>query len=144
MEKRKICKSGMVMVLVVLVFLLIPVTSTSVKAGTKNYFSNLNGTKNFGYYGSIYKIKVKNDRIVVYGSFSSYSSNQTLDQAKKLKYKKRTFKFAKKVKFYSSGGDQPDMKISKKQFKQLVEPLGGLDLQLQVKNGKIVKAIVCS
>lgn len=144
MKNRKICKSGMVMILLVLVFLLIPVTSTTVKAGTKNYFSNLNGSKSFGYYGSIYKIKVKNDRIVVYGSFSTFSTKQSLDQAKKLKYKKRTYKFAKKVKFYTSGGDQPDMKISKSQFKQLVESMNGLDLQLQVKNGKIVKAIVCS
>ena len=147
MKNRKICRYGIVMGLLVLLFLLLPVGKTDVKAGTKYYFSNMNGSKSFGYYGSIHKIKVKNDRIVVYGSFAVYPSMKAWSKSqssKKLKYKKRTIKFAKNVKFYSAGGDQADQRISKKEFKTTAEAMIGLDLRLQIKNGKIVKAALCS
>ena len=139
-------------VMMVLCFTIVFMTPVQSKAGTKVYFSSLSGSKSFGYYGNIKTIQVKGNSIVIKGSFTQYSSEKSFDQnrgGKKIGYKKRTFKLSKNVKFYSAGGEDSKgriikEKISKDSFKKTAERLIGLDLELDVKNGKVVKALLWS
>lgn len=57
-----------------------------------------------------YKVKLTKNKIIIYGSMSDYAETDSIS--------KHTYKIAKNVKFVSRGGDAPDKKMSKNEFKE--------------------------
>lgn len=85
-----------------------------------------------------YKVKLTKNKIVIYGSMSDYTEADNIS--------KHTYKIAKNVKFVSRGGDAPDQKMSKNEFKEYLKEVNdsGLALVLEFKNNKVTCAAISS
>lgn len=114
-------------------------TSSEAKAKKKYYFTHVSNTPQSSY-GYVVWAKVKGNKLVIKGNFNvSTKPNKIFsNKGKLIKVKKRTFKLTKKTKYYATDPESA-FRITKKEFKEHVESLCGLDLELVVKNGKVVK-----
>lgn len=109
------------------------------------YYTSMSGNKS-----GIKKMKLKGNKLTIWGSFSKASSSKASEKAyyngKKLKYKKRTFTLSKKVKFYGTGGTAGKSEYSKQKFSKdyVTQPDLGLGFLMVVKNGKVIKIYTMS
>lgn len=113
------------------------------KSKTYHYVSCMTGEKSSeDSFGDIYKFKLKNNKLTIWGSFTRFTSEKNyynFKNGKYIPYKKKTFTLSKKVKYYASGGEMNE-KLSKKQFKKYLKYNGnGLGFRMVIKNNKIVK-----
>lgn len=94
--------------------------------------------------GKIYNIVLKKNKIITYGSFKK-SSSMNYGQGVYCKSKKRVFRLAKNVKYYSNGGKMGKVRISKGSMKSLCGSApSGLGFFLKVRNGKVTEVIFSS
>ena len=93
--------------------------------------------------GAIYKAKFTGNKIILWGRLERYSGTNG-KKGTLLKNKKRTFKLAGNVKFYSSGGDMHSIRLSRSRFNSTMTRYNGLGLVMYVKNGKVTKMYLCS
>lgn len=104
------------------------------------YCTVMNGKKT-----GIKKMKLKGNKLTIWGSFGKASSCEKGEEdyygGKKIQYKKRTFTLSKKIKFYATGGDAGAVRYSKKEFKKyyVTQPDLGLGFRMLIKNGKVIK-----
>ncbi len=87
-----------------------------------------------------HKVVIKKDTITVYGSLSDFEGEHITD------FGKHIYKLSGKAKYYTSGGDAPNQKMPKKEFKKYLKECkdSGLALILEFKNGKVVKMYISS
>jgi hypothetical protein len=90
------------------------------------------------------QVKATNTKVITRGRIEQASSEQKLweDNSKILKGKTRSYKLTKQTKYYSYGEDV--LRISKKDWKKLVNANNGLGMIIQVKGGKVTKAVISS
>lgn len=86
-----------------------------------------------------YKVKLNNKSIVINGSLKNTTGKTT-------KIGKHTYKLSNNVKYISSGGEGPDQKFTKKDYKRYLESCKDslLGLFLTFKNGKVIRIEICS
>lgn len=85
----------------------------------------------------IKKIIFKKDKVILYSSGLKYEKSYK-STATWCNYKKRVYKFAKKVKYYGEGGEGPRITYSKEAFQNICKAYSGLDLEIKLKNNKVV------
>ena len=151
MKKRK----GIVLALALMlaVCLVAGTGSSSVYAKSKKvyYYGSFRGNvKDKDKSGIISKVYISKNKMIVKGSMKkAYSKNgMHSSKAKYCKKKKRTFKLAKNVKFYQSGGMPGEVRTSKENFVEFCNTLNkqpnGLGFWFVVKNGKVTKVVIAS
>ncbi len=97
--------------------------------------------------GSIYSIKISGNNLIIYGSLAKSKSKSAFFNHKytKLNYKKRIFKISPNCKFYFVGGEDPDRKVSKKQFMKLAHRYNGLSFRMNTNSsGKVYEMYISS
>lgn len=116
-----------------LTFALYDTKYTQVKKSSTKYYV---GTPPFA------KITIKGNKVVVKGKLTK-GTKKTYANVKgkitKMKKATRTFKFAKNVKFYGNGGENPKPDLSTKEQAIEVAKMGQLPFVLTVKNGKVTR-----
>lgn len=139
------CSISFVLMLAV-VFAVILSDSQEARAETNEVWTSLYQKDNPSYDTAIqeglpasYKVRLGKNVITIYGSVRNYGGSNAEGS-------RHTWKLAKKVKFVSSGGTDPEHKMSKKEFQVYLKKVKdtGLALVLELKNGKVVKAAVSS
>lgn len=118
----------------------------------KTYYSGsfLGKVKDVDKTGIISKVKFTKTKMTITGSLKKGNSRESVwnGKATYCKKKKRTFKLAKKVKFYEAGGMAGEVKDTKSGFvkfcKQLNKNPNGLEFWFIVKNGKVTKVVLSS
>lgn len=107
----------------------------------------------------IKKVKIKKNSIVIWGSMKRYKFEEGEDiwdgeehatpieptEEKTMKYKKRTFKFSKNVKYLGYGSDYGPDEYTKKHFKEIVGyGLCRIGFGIKIKKGKVIEVFVAS
>lgn len=87
--------------------------------------------------GYFYKAKLGSAKLTLYGECFRYNGTSGF-KGKKILSGKKTFKLAKNVKYYYSGGLEYT-KTTKKSAKATMKRLNGLYLTVLVKDGKVTK-----
>ncbi len=111
------------------------------------YISNLNKTKGNTEYRSpgINKIVFESDKVTLYASLSkSTKPLAPSSEGQWCRYKKRTFKLAKNIKYYGVGGDNPRCTYDADTFKEICLSYNGLGLEIKLKNNKVVSMTLMS
>lgn len=87
-----------------------------------------------------YKVEIKKKTVIIHGSLSDSSTNETSNIGI------HTYKLSKNVKYVVRGGEAPDQKLGKKDFKKYLKKSknSGLGLVLEFKNFKVTKVAICS
>lgn len=151
MKKRK----GIVLALALMlaVCLVAGTGSSSVYAKSKKvyYYGSFRGNvKDKDKSGIISKVYISKNKMIVKGSMKkAYTKNgMHSSKAKYCKKKKRTFKLAKNVKFYRSGGMAGEQRTTRADMEEFCKENNrqpsGLGFWFVVKNGKIIKAVISS
>ena len=115
------------------------------KGGKTWYCAKVDGTKS-----GIKKVSLKGNKLTIWGSFAKGSSYEKCINAycdgKKTKYAKKTFTLSKNVEIYTGGGGDPISEYTPKEFYKayLKEPNIGLELEIIVKNGKVIEMSMTS
>lgn len=124
------------------------------KSTITEYYAIYNGEKT-----AIKKVKIKKNRIVVWGSCERYKFKEGEDiwdgekrrfpkepeEQKTMKYKKRTFKLSKNVKYLGYGSDYGPDKYTKKEFKETVgHGPCYLGFGVKIKKGKVIEVFAAS
>ncbi len=145
MKKQILCLFS-VLLLSVLVISQAGIT-TEGKAKTVYYCSSLNkakGDKENNLPG-IRKIVFTKDEVILYASIlKSTKPLATYADGTWCRYKKRTFKLAKKVKYYGTGGDVPRIAYDTDTFQDICSSYNGLGLEIKLKNSKVVSMTLVS
>ena len=116
----------------------------SIKRSHAVYYMAAHSKEPENYYnGVVRKIVLKKKKVISYGSFMK-SPKMSLSGASYCRNKKRTFRLAKNVKFYSRGGNMGKRRQSKRYIKSLCRTANGLQFILKVKNGKVTEIIFSS
>lgn len=143
---RKMRKFVAVVLVLALTFSFFQVENHANAKGKKIwYYTEMSGNKS-----GIKKMKLKGDKLTIWGSLSKASSSKASIKAfnndKKLKYKKRTFTLSKNVKFYGTGGDAGTSEYSRETFSEdyVTQPDLGLGFKMVVRNGKVIKIYTMS
>ena len=131
------------------------------KSTITEYYAIYNGEKT-----AIKKVKIKKNRIIVWGSCERYKFKEGGDirkstiawygdeecmlpiepeEQKTMKYKKRTFKLSKNVKYLGYGSDYGPDKYTKKKFKEIAgHGPCYLGFGVKIKKGKVIEVFVAS
>lgn len=117
------------------------------KTMVRYYTSNLSETKGSkkNHCAGIRKVIFKRDKITFYSSFiMSHKPMFSRIEGMWCKYKKRTFRLAKKVRYYGVGGEGPKKVYSADEFQDICLAYNCLDLEIKLKNNKVVSMTVKS
>ncbi len=89
-----------------------------------------------------YKVKIKKKTIVIHGSLS----NGYDDRKQVSNIGVHTYKLSSNIKYVSRGGEAPDQKMKKKEFKKYLKRNAdsGLGLVLEFKQNKVAKVAIAS
>lgn len=87
-----------------------------------------------------HKVKLKSNKIVIYGSLCNKKTRKTT------KIRKHVYKLSDNVKYVSRGGEDPDILFTKNNFKSYLDECKDLRLALvlEIKHGKVIKVIISS
>ena len=90
--------------------------------------------------GRVGIMKLQSNKLVTKGSFQGTSKKSQLygNKTKYYKYKKRTFKLANNIKFYSEGGLAGKQRLTRSDVLDLCNNANGLEVVIKVKNGRVV------
>ena len=137
-------KSKKILAFLLTVVMVISVFHVDTYAGTKEkkiwYCTVMNGDRT-----GIKKMKLKGNKLIIWGSFGKGASSEESIEAfyggEKTTYKKRVFLLSEDIKFYATGGTEKPGCYSKAQFRDcyVTQPGLGLGFRMLQKNGKIVK-----
>jgi len=90
----------------------------------------------------VHKVEIKKKTIVIHGSLSDgYGDEQQVSNIGV-----HTYKLSNNVKYVSRGGEAPDQKMKKQEFKKYLKQVkdSGLGLVLEFKKNKVVKVAIAS